>query len=221
MAVSQRCIKTHLRTELDYWEPEKIAVFSATARDALQELGILFDGYIAHPTARGLNMNREHRRKELERLKFELDFGDVPNISSEPFTGQPQVLKPERTLLDRKQHNNLKRTSTLKGNHVMGKIVREIPTAYRPSEAFRDVSKLYREFRNDGIELDPNAKIRRTDTPIIDVLRILKGHRFNIFSDMKTGMTVEEVCIMAKKHHGTHQHDVFHALAKKYITLQE
>ena len=71
--VSARCVAKHLVDEIEYWRPERIAVFSATARDALQSAGVAIDGYIAHPTARGKNMNRDYRDDQLRRLKAELE----------------------------------------------------------------------------------------------------------------------------------------------------
>jgi Uracil DNA glycosylase superfamily len=72
--ISNRCIKRHLVTELEYWQPEKIAVFSATARDGLDNSGIHFDACISHPTARGNNLKPEVRKEKLRQVKTELDF---------------------------------------------------------------------------------------------------------------------------------------------------
>jgi hypothetical protein len=67
--ISQNCITKHLVREIKYWSPDRVAVFSATARDAMRAAGINFDGYIAHPTALGKNRNREYRQQKLAELK--------------------------------------------------------------------------------------------------------------------------------------------------------
>jgi len=68
--VSGTCIAEHLRSEIDYWSPDQIVVFSATARDAMVAEKIHFDGYIAHPTALGRNLNKDYRHGKLRELKF-------------------------------------------------------------------------------------------------------------------------------------------------------
>lgn len=71
---SQRCIERHLRDEIAYWRPHRIAVFSSTAREALDRAGIEYDGEISHPTAMGANLNRDVRRAKLTELKRRLGF---------------------------------------------------------------------------------------------------------------------------------------------------
>jgi uracil-DNA glycosylase len=67
--VSRTCIAEHLKNEVDYWSPDQIVVFSATARDAMVAEKIHLDGYIAHPTALGRNLNKDYRHGKLEELK--------------------------------------------------------------------------------------------------------------------------------------------------------
>ena len=67
--ISQNCITKHLVREIKYWSPDRVAVFSATARDAIRAAGVNFHGYIAHPTALGKNRNREYRQQKLAELK--------------------------------------------------------------------------------------------------------------------------------------------------------
>ncbi len=67
--ISQNCITKHLVREIEYWSPDRVAVFSATARDAMRTAGVNFHGYIAHPTALGKNRNREYRQQKLAELK--------------------------------------------------------------------------------------------------------------------------------------------------------
>ncbi|MBU06020.1 MAG: hypothetical protein CL877_08760 [Dehalococcoidales bacterium] len=67
--ISQICITRHLVREIEYWSPDRVAVFSATARDAMRTAGVDFHGYIAHPTALGKNRNREYRQQKLAELK--------------------------------------------------------------------------------------------------------------------------------------------------------
>lgn len=71
---SQRCIERHLRREIEYWRPHRIAVFSSTAREALDRAGIAYDGEISHPTAMGANLNADVRRAKLIELKRRLGF---------------------------------------------------------------------------------------------------------------------------------------------------
>lgn len=69
---SQRCVKRHLVPEIAYWRPSKIAVFSITARDALDRAGIRYDGAISHPAALGANRNALGRQQKLMQLKAQL-----------------------------------------------------------------------------------------------------------------------------------------------------
>jgi hypothetical protein len=59
-ATSRECIERHLRREIAYWQPEKIAVFSSTAREALERAGISYDGEISHPTRNGREPKPKH-----------------------------------------------------------------------------------------------------------------------------------------------------------------
>jgi hypothetical protein len=67
--VSGICIAEHLKSEIGYWSPDQIVVFSATARDAMLAEKIKFDGYIAHPAALGRNLNKDYRHEKLQELK--------------------------------------------------------------------------------------------------------------------------------------------------------
>ena len=67
--VSATCISEHLIHEIEYWSPDQIVVFSAIARDSMITEKIKFDGYIAHPTALGRNLNKAYRHKKLQELK--------------------------------------------------------------------------------------------------------------------------------------------------------
>lgn len=71
-ATSAACIGRFLNDEIAYWMPERVAVFSDTARDALRRARIPFDGYISHPTARGKNRIPSVRRAMLVELKAQL-----------------------------------------------------------------------------------------------------------------------------------------------------
>ena len=67
--VSGICIAEHLKSEINYWSPDQVVVFSATARDAMVAEKIKFDGYIAHPTALGRNLNKAYRHEKLQKLR--------------------------------------------------------------------------------------------------------------------------------------------------------
>ncbi len=101
----------------------------------------------------------------------------------------------------------------------MTAIVQEIPAKFRITETQRNVRELYRAFRAAGYVIDPTAKIALTGEPIENVLRDQAGKRHSIFSEMRTGQLVEEVCANARKHNGTQQYDVFHAMLKNFVVL--
>ena len=71
--MSRTCIVEHLKSEIDYWSPNQIVVFSATARDAMVAEKISFDGYMPHPTALGRNLNKDYRHGKLQELKIKLE----------------------------------------------------------------------------------------------------------------------------------------------------
>ena len=71
-ATSAACVERLLRREIAYWKPDKLAVFSAIAREALDRARIPYDGEISHPTARGANLNQDIRRAKLVALKARL-----------------------------------------------------------------------------------------------------------------------------------------------------
>jgi uracil-DNA glycosylase len=215
--VSRTCILEHLKSEIDYWSPDQIVVFSATARDAMLAEKIKFDGYISHPTALGRNLNKAYRHEKLQKLKIDLEalrrgtkVSEYCRTISASQAGTNGILGRIRSI-ETPIHADKNMTKIISSHKEFGAIKPKFPSASEPN--FRKFKKNY--------SINPDSKIELTGMPRDQALRNKSGDRWDIFGELRPGVTVAEFFQSAKKitSRAERDHDMFIALHKGFIRL--
>ncbi len=213
--VSGICIAEHLKSEIDYWSPDQIVVFSATARDAMIAQKIHFDGYMPHPTALGRNLNKDYRHGKLQDLKIELEgsrrgtdvskYRRTISASQGGTNRMPGRIGSIETFI----HGDKKMTKMIGSQNEFA----AIKPNFNKASDWRAFIKIY--------SFTPTSKIELTGMLREQALRDQSGDRWDIFGEFRTGMTVTECYDSAKQitSNARRDADVFIALYNGYVRL--